>query len=449
MSEDTRSVNPSNPAPLIFVDVWLAWWAGRRLVITGTLTCVVVAIIVSLLLPNTYESSATLLLLPPPFKERGPDVRTDKTDPVGMFSKLLSATDYSALLKDDVVLLKVVDRLKEKGLYPADIIGKLAQPSVLQRKMNVETRVVEKTTSRTEYSPVVRLTARGASPELARDLAQAWADVAVEEAGKFYKKEGPGLSGFFDKEYSQIQKDLDIVFVKQREVESAWHEESSREQLVGKAVLLTKLEDDRARAFADMEDMRKQVEDLTARLTQEKPTLTLWKSPPATALFLAGSANPPQGAGAPDDKTKGYYEEVVNETFLYVSQELANRQATLKGLEEREKSLRQSIEGTQKELQTLREEAARYGYESKSLLRQSDAYTRGFDVLADKLRQAEIAESEQANLNDLKLVAAAVAPDKKVAPQRTLIVLAALVLGGGVSSVAAVLKRFVAKAVTG
>jgi hypothetical protein len=192
-----------------------------------------------------------------------------------------------------------------------------------------------------------------------------------------------------------------------------------------------------------MEAARKEVEEMATRLAQEKPTVTMWKSPPTTALFLGESLNP---AGKPgetpaEDKKKGYYEETPNETYLYLQQELAHRQAALKGLEAREQSLRESIEMTKKEQEGLREEAARYNAEKKILLRQSEALTRGYDLLADKLRQAEIAESEQKNLVDLKLVANPVMPDRKVAPMRTPIVFTAALLGFILSSLAVVIRR--------
>jgi uncharacterized protein involved in exopolysaccharide biosynthesis len=191
-----------------------------------------------------------------------------------------------------------------------------------------------------------------------------------------------------------------------------------------------------------LEAARKEVEELQARLAQEKPTVMLWKSPPTTALFLAEAAGtPPKAPEGGTDQRKGYYEETTNETYLYVQQQLADKQASLKGLEERERSLRESGEGTKKEMTALQEEAARYNYESKVLKRQADAFTRGYDLVADKVRQAQIAESEQEDLVDLKLVANAVQSDKKVAPKRSAIVFSAAALGFAIAAFAAVVRH--------
>jgi len=443
MSAETRGTKQTDSLAFIIVDIFTALWTYKRMIIAATLACVLVATAIAFALPKAYESAATLLLLPPPFKERGADAGVNSKDLVGMFPKLLSPTDYAALLKEGSLVLKIVDRLRAKGTYSEDDLEDLAKLSVLGEMLKVETSIKEKTAYQTEYSPVIRLVARAETPEMACDIAQVWADVAVEEASTFYKARGGGMTGFFSDEYEKTKGDLDQVYAQQREVEAAWEEVSARQRLIEKAILLTRLEDERARVFSDMESARKEVEQLSASLAKEKPTAMLWKSPPTTAMFLKDAlSNPPAASEANPEETKkpGYYEETSNETYVYLQQELASRQATLGGLEERERSLRQSIDEIKKEQDTLREDTAKYSALSKVLKQKQLALSRGYDIVADRLRQARIAELEQERLADLKLVASAVVPDKKVAPLRTPIVLTAAFLGFMIACFGAVLR---------
>lgn len=428
---------------LVIGEIITALWSQKKMIAGATLVCALAATAVTFILPNVYESSATLLLMPPGLKEWASDTKIEAKDLVGMFPKLLIPTDYAELLKQGSLVLGIADRLRAKGTYSEEDLEDLEKPSELEKRLEVDTRVAEKTAYKTEYSPVIQLIARARMPEMARDIAQAWADIAVEEAAKFYRPEGGGTVGFFTEQFEKTKTELDQVLAQMRTVETAWDEPSARRQLLEKAVLLMQLEDERARAYVDMEAARKEVEELTAALAKEKPIITLWKSPPTTALFLKESlSNPPVSAGEKTEDTKrpGYYDETLNDTYMYLQQELVSRQAALKGLEEREKSLRASIEETKKEQDALREETALYNSQNKALKQQETALTHGFQLIADGLRQAHIAETEQQRLTDLKLVAKAVVPDKKVAPLRKPTVLAAAFLGFAISCFAAMVR---------
>ena len=98
---------------------------------------------------------------------------------------------------------------------------------------------------------------------------------------------------------------------------------------------------------------------------------------------------------------------------------------------------------TKKEQDALREENARYSYEMKMLKHQADALGRGYDLLADKYRQAQIAESEQENMVDLKLIANAVLRVTKSGPRRTPIVVGAAALGFALACLGVILRRAV------
>ena len=59
-------------------------------------------------------------------------MRTDKSDPVGLFPKPLNAADYAVLLKSDFLLVRVGEQLRGKGELDASEMEKLTQPRTLR-----------------------------------------------------------------------------------------------------------------------------------------------------------------------------------------------------------------------------------------------------------------------------------------------------------------------------
>ncbi len=443
MDKDQKESIEGKIGPLSILELLNALWAGRKTVIGGTLACAIVAVIISLILPETYESSATILLVPPPFRE----AQVEDEGLIGLFPKMLNVRDYSILLRSDGVLMSVIEKLKEQGTWPEEDLEDLAKPSKLRKKMYIRTTVNTKTAYATEYSPAVVLTARGPTPELAREMAETWAEVAEEKAKEIYKTGKGALGEFMDEQFKKIQSELSRVFELQRDVERAWDAETAKRRILEKTILLSTLESNWAITKVDLEGTREEAEELRASVEglQEQATIVLKKSPPMEALFtaeyLAGSSS---SSGIPgEDKTfEGYEEEVLNPTYLYAEKALVDAETKLKGLEERERTLTETIATVEQEREGLREENAKYNYETKHLLREETAYAKSYDLLAAKVEQAKIAEAESndENLGDLKIVAHAVVPDKKIAPRRSLIVASAALLALIVSSFSAVLR---------
>jgi len=272
MAAENAGPERAGSLALVIGEILTALWGQKKMIVGATLVCALAATAVTFLSPNVYESSATLLLMPPGLKEWASDTKIEAKDLVGMFPKLLIPTDYAELLKQGSLVLGIADRLRAKGTYSEEDLEDLEKPGELEKRLKVNTRVAEKTAYKTEYSPVIQLTARAGTPEMARDIAQAWADIAVEEAAGFYRPEGGGTVGFFTEQFEKTKTELDQVLVQMRTVETAWDEPSARRQLVEKAVLLMQLEDERARAYVDMEAARKEVEELTAALAKENPS---------------------------------------------------------------------------------------------------------------------------------------------------------------------------------
>ena len=135
----------------------------------------------------------------------------------------------------------------------------------------------------------------------------------------------------------------------------------------------------------------------------------------------------------------------MNPTYTHVREQVVDAEAKLKGFGEKLNATRQSITQTADEVKALREENAQFSIEKKDIEREAHTFNQSYTMLAGKLEEAKIAETEQGALVDIKIVADAVLPDSKVAPKRTLIVAVATVLGFIAACTGALFRHTVAR----
>jgi len=422
-------------------DVAAILWSSRRLILAGAILCAAVATVVACLIPPEFESKATLVLLPPPFKEKEDAMS-------GLIPKVLGVRDYEILLESDGVLMKVASQLREAGAYPEETIGRLDKLSALRRCMSVETSVTQKTAYGTTYSPVIELEARGPTPEFARDLAQAWANIAAKEAAAVYQKGKSGLKVFVEEQLDAAKEELERVNALQQANEAAWNELLANEKLSGKATLMNRFEKDKIELQIALEGLRKENEQLQTQLDEEDKVFVLWKSPPMTAVFVG--ANPDQKAAPPKppdtSEGEGYWEEVINATYQHLRQQFLANATRMAGLEEELRRTNEAVDKLRAEVETIRDENARFAREKERLKREASIYSASYMLLAQKLEQAKIAETEQREeLADIKIAGDAVLADKKVSPKRSLIVFVATLLGFVAASGGAYMRQSLAR----
>lgn len=406
--------------------VVLAVWDSRKLIVASVVIAAVASAIISLLLPKEFESTATLLVMPPPFKE----VKDVQQEQIGLFPRSIGVQDYALLLMQDAVLTEVVDRVNASGLLDQKQFEALKRPSVLRRKMEVEVTVNEKTAYGTKNSPALLLIARGPSPEIAQALAQAWGEVAQEKSLDLYKKSKGDQAKYILEQYNDVQLQLAKVLDEQQANEAAFNSEEFKLRLQAMTQLLSQQEDEYYKTLVEVDGLRKEVDSLRNRLAQEDRILTLFNSPPMTAVFLDKKLLPPSPgkSGNNEYQTSGFWTEQTNPVYVSTSELLIQRESSLAGKEEKLKSLERSLQDLRKSIDDYRTESAKLNREKKKLEKEESVYSKNYIELANRYQQAKIAEAEQQTMADIRLVADAIAPDKKVASQRSLIVILAVFL---------------------
>ncbi len=417
---------PRNGAMLMPVHVTrslLALWAGRYLIVGGTLAAFAAATVVAFLLPKTFESSVPLILLPTPIKQAG--------DPVSaLIPRVLSVTDYEILLTSDGTLKEVADKVRQLGTWPERDLESLDETSQLRRRMYVRVEITEKTAYGVVRSPVMLLKAQARTPEQARDLAQAWAQVAEDLANRLYQKGKTGLKDFVQTRFSDTRQDLLSVRAQIRDLEIEWNDELEHERMAKTHSRLLDYEEKAIDLAMKIEATTTELEELRSRLAEEPEKKVLWKSPPMTAVFLQEQVGADKMDLTPEEtKQPGYRDEVLNETYIYLKHKVTLMESELAGMEKHLRMLLDSMEALEQELQELREETAHRSFERKQLDQEESPLKHSYDLLASKLEQAKVAETEEAEMADIKIVSDAVAPDRKISPQRSLIMAMGVMLG--------------------
>lgn len=429
-------VDPAEPGCLTARAVLKALWPSRFMMGASVLVAGVLSAAIAFFLPKVYESSATLLVMPPPFKE----VTDIKEEKMGLFPRPLGVQDYAVLLQRDAVLMEVAERVGKMVVMDPKELDVLKRPSVLRQRMSVQVTVNEKTAAGAKYSPALILTARGSSPEVAQALAQAWGEVAEQQSVDLYVKSQGDQAHYILEQFREVQTELARVFDEQQANEAAFNPEEFNLRLESMTKLLSQLEESYVTTVAEVDALRMEVQDLQARLAGEERTLVLFNSPPMTAVFLDAKLVPKDATKSPEDEPDvlGYRSEQLNPVYVSAAQLLVERQALLAGREEQLKTLERHLEELRKSIDAYRSKSAQLNHERKRLEKEEAVYGKSYLDLANRYQQARIAEGEEQTMADIQLVADAVLPDRKVAPARSAIVLAAMflaLLGSGAWSI--------------
>ena len=404
-------------------------WKGRKLIVATAGIAAVVGGIVALLMPESFQAEANLLLMPPPFKEA-------KDDLTSLIPKVLSVADYELMLTADGMLLQVVEKVRAEAAGPMkeawteDELESLGEISNLRGRMTVSTEVTEKNVTSMKYSPVINLTATAGSPEQAQHLARAWAEVSEDLAVSLYDKSKSGLTQFMRSSFEDTREMLTDINRQIRDVEIEWNDELENARILKTHTRSLDYHEKIMDTDIKIAATQEEIAVLEAALATETEKINLWKSPPMEAVFLGAEPGKSKARDPKEAGSYGYEEEILNPTYIELEQKVTLKRSELDGMLEFNRQMKDSVEEVEMELQDLRREAAVRNYDRKLLDIQVTPLQNAYDTLSVKLQQAKIAETEQSNLADIKIISDPALPDRKSFPPRTLIVVASGVLAG-------------------
>lgn len=339
---------------------------NRRVILGGTLLCMAIAAIVSLVIPKVYEAEATLLIMPPKFQtELAPNV--------------LSIPAYQTILEGKEIIKQVIDKLKLKNITFED----------LQKTMKTKLTIEETGINQRSYSPVISLIVQGKSPKEAADIANTWAEVFLEKNKQINNVETEESYDFLTEQFSQTTSSLVEAEEKLKVFKDSHDLEVVKEQIAnlqkklygeetvssgGEKGLITVYNDlkyDLDTKIARLNRLIKQVDaqefngswigfvqpDMTLE-NYAKQTIMLFtkKLDPALGFIRQDVLNAKENLIRSQEEMRKFLDEhkveIIKQQFLQQNQELADGQIELSRDEVRLQSIEVSISAIQNQLES-------------------------------------------------------------------------------------------------
>jgi uncharacterized protein involved in exopolysaccharide biosynthesis len=212
----------------------------------GALFCGILAAVISLTLPEVYEAQSTLLIMPQKFQE---DIQQQQQS--------YTPITYQNLLMTKDMAKQIIDRLKLKNMKIEQLLESLKTEVVME----------ERGLNQRSYSPIIKLIARGKTPQQAALIANTWAELFVEQNGMLTSRESELSYDFLTSQFTQTTTALQEAEAQMKQFRDTSKLEMVKSEMNNK---LAKLESYRG----TFTDLKYELDTKTAQLTQLKKKIS-------------------------------------------------------------------------------------------------------------------------------------------------------------------------------
>ncbi|HPC16153.1 MAG TPA: hypothetical protein P5318_02195 [Candidatus Hydrogenedentes bacterium] len=395
----------------------LAW----RMVVFGLLAGVVAGGL-SLTMPNRYRATSVLLLAPLPITPSDTPGRAfAPSSPAAQVGQLLvrplSVPDYKLMFTSDEILRGLRDKMISLLSDPKQ--KKSVSTNAIRAAMEVTTRILKQSSIEVEYQPVIELSYVSSSPELAATMANEWARLAIEMAGKLASKGREGMIDFLQNSLDSKLAELEAVDSEIERLDSEMPVDIWTTRVQDLSGQISKFQIELAKLNADIADAQGQLAKLSKQRESTPPVNTLRKAPPDAAYWMI------EGREKLDSSNVLITEE-TNPVYTQVATSETLVQSELQGMLERKTAVEQQLAVLEPQLADLQKKLAATVHRRTAAQRKADALTQQQQQLSLSVGAAKIADAQKTP--EIKLMSEANVPDRKSGPQRSLMVAAAALL---------------------
>ena len=404
---------------LVLLKHW-KWIAGV------TLVAAVVALVVSFLLPPTYEATALLAVTRPRYVMQF----DPRIAPVESVSSAVIQPPYKAypeLASSDEVLQELLAQLNPR----------------LEKVETVEDlRELIKAKSGTDQSLVI-LTVRWKDPEKAAEVANLWAEILVRRANEIYGSAGESQFQFYQQQLQRAEEELRtaeeaLVAFQARNQESILeHQLGSRRQMHA----------DYLAAQREIAYIIQDIRGLREQLSRQPADQSVGLSDQLTVLFLeikAFNAHASQSGELLTLRDREFLEikafnahasapiqlQVDSAATLSdksLAEQIAFLDELVRVLEEKSAEIEGQISALEPEILALQQQLQEVYTENDRLTRARDVARETYITLARKVEEQRIAAED--NTGDVRIASRAAAPEEPASPRKLLNTAVAGVLG--------------------
>jgi len=417
------------------------WWkiVGWSIVAAG------VAAVLCLVLPKAYQASTELLVLKPAFKESEADFSQ-------LVPETLSVQTCQTLLNSSGLIEEV---FSESGMRDE---GKMTLED-FSRKLRTRTRIEQETNYEVLFSPVITLYATAETPEMAKKVADTWADLFVKKANKIQSDQARDAYQFIQSEFGgpagseglvqdAAGKPTRIVEVtsktnsfeallreaeeKLRDFELENNIDLMTTEKENKELLLTQFQAKAAEADVGIAAAEEKLAKLEEKRETTQDTLSLKKAITDDPLWLSrfdqkGKPEFPEAL-----QKEALITQTVNPTYLVIEEEIVTAQGELDSFRGELRRTNEKITELESDIGRLQEQLAEANMKSTRLNRDVEDYTITHKLVVTERDKAKLATGRTAG--DVRIWSPAVLPEKPIFPRNKKVVVALAFMVGLISS---------------
>ncbi len=379
----------------VYIAILLKYW---KEILGATLVAALVALVISFLLPPTYEATALITVAKPRYvMQFDPRIET-------LYNIQPAYKAYPELATSDEVLQELLARLNPR---PEKVETLQALREMVQAKSGAD-------------PSVIRLTVRYRDPETAAHIANLWAEIFVRRANEIYGTEAQSQLQFYQQQLERAKAELTAAEEALVEFQARNRESVLQNQLNSyRQMQADYLTDQRQIAYI-VQDIQGLREQLSRQPADQPATL----ADQLTALFLeikAFNAHASAPIQLQVDSAATLSEKSLPEQIAFLDDLVRVLERKSAEIDARLAELEPQILALQQELQQVRTEEDR-------LIRARDVARETYMTLARKVEEARIA-AEDASTGEVRLASQAAPPEKPTSPRKLLNTAVAGVLG--------------------
>ncbi len=368
-----------------YVEVLLRYW---KWIAGVAVVAAVTALVISFLLPPTYEATALVAVTEPRYVMRF-DPRFETLNDIQPAYKA-----YPELATSDEMLRDLLDNLTPP-------------PKDVETLQDLRTKVEAESGA---DPSIVRLTVRHRDPEEAARVVNAWAELFVERANELYGSQGDAEVQFFETQLKRAEAELAAA-------EEALVAFQARNRAAILRNQLNSLKQTQADYLADQRTIAyitQDIEGLREQLAEQPADQPVSLADQLTSLFLQIKAFNAQAAAPIQlqvDSASALSEKSLSEQIAFLDDLVGV-------LEEKSAEIDDRLAELEPQILALQRQLTEVTIEEDRLTRARDVARETYMALARKLEEARIAAEDTSG--EVRLASRAMVPQKPASPHKLL-----------------------------
>ena len=388
-----------------FASYVLYLWQKRFIILLGAVLCAgLMAVYVQFVAREKYRSYAQIMIKEP-------------REIMGSEREALTPVSYEFLLLNEDLILQVRDEFAGKfNLSPAAL-----RLEEFQTAFQVESEVVQDTTVKKQYTPVMVMSVDAGTPRHAKGLMEIWLKRFMERYGDIQARQADFTSRYYAEKADELQQTLaakeERFLALRRQLPFKIRQLTAKEMMLSPAMVRLDYIDERRSYYKFRDDNRIKV-----------------SVPEPSVMF----------------QEKGLEIKLVDIEIDLAAAMAENDNDKVLHLQEKKKALEKAIQNTKKQIDSLQRETASMEKEFQSLAREVTSLRDQYQYVMDLKNHTEVeaegyyysSKSNQDERSDITILAKPNLPEMRIFPKKTFSCLIAFLVGFVLTSLVVIFDKF-------